>query len=73
MLRAESSPVTTLSVYEISPVFAVEEEFSSYGHVDIKEHGGDEAKMRAELEKLNDFEVIAYRPSDDDKVLKFGK
>ena len=49
------------------------EESGDHGYVDIKERGGDETKIRAELEKLNDVEIIAFRPSDDDKVLTFGR
>ncbi len=49
------------------------EESGDYGYVDVKERGGDEAKMRAELEKLTDLEIISFRPSDDDKILKFSK
>jgi acetoin utilization protein AcuB len=49
------------------------EESGDYGYVDIKERGGDEGKIQTELEKLSNVEVIAFRPSDDDKVLKFGK
>ncbi len=49
------------------------EESGDYGYVDVKERGGDEDKIRAELEKIDNVEIIAFRPSDDDKVLKFGK
>ena len=49
------------------------EESGEHGYVDVKERGGEENQIRAELEKLNDVEVLSFRPSDDDKVLKFGK
>ena len=49
------------------------EESGEHGYVDVKERGGDEDKIRAELAKLENVEIIAFRPSDDDKVLKFGK
>jgi len=49
------------------------EESGSYGNVDVKERGGNEDKIRAELEKLENVEIIAFRPNDDDKILKFGK
>ena len=49
------------------------EESGEHGYVDVKERGGDESQMRAELEKLSDVELISFRPSDDDKVLKFSK
>lgn len=46
------------------------EESGEYGYVDVKERGGNEDKIRAELEKLENVEIIAFRPSDDDKILK---
>lgn len=49
------------------------EESGDYGYVDVKERGGNEQKIRAELEKLDDVEIVAFRPSDDDKILTFGK
>lgn len=49
------------------------EEGGDYGYVDVKERGGDEARIRAELEKVGNVEIVAFRPSDDDKVLKFSK
>lgn len=49
------------------------EESGEHGYVDVKERGGNEAQMRAELDKLTSVDVIAFRPSDDDKVLKFGR
>ncbi|MFC1996889.1 CBS domain-containing protein [Chloroflexota bacterium] len=49
------------------------EESGDFGYVDVKERGGDDARILAELEKLDDVEIIAFRPNDDDKVLKFGK
>jgi acetoin utilization protein AcuB len=49
------------------------EESGNFGYVDVKERGGDEAKIRAALEEVDGVEVIAFRPSDHDKVLKFGK
>ena len=49
------------------------EESGEHGYVDVKERGGDEDRIREELAKLQNVEIIAFRPSDDDKVLKFGK
>ena len=49
------------------------EEGGNYGIVDVKERGGDEAKIQAELEKLDNIEIVSFRPSDDDKISKFGK
>ena len=57
--------------YIVSVAISYEE--SEYGHVDVKERGGNEEKIRAELEKLEGVEIIAFRPSDDDKCIMFGK
>ena len=52
---------------------ATYEEAGDYGYVEIKERGGNEDKIREELDKLENVEIIAFRPSDDDQVLTFGK
>jgi acetoin utilization protein AcuB len=44
-----------------------------YGYVDVKERGGNEAKIRAELEKLSGVEILSFRPGDDDNLLTFGR
>jgi len=49
------------------------EESGEHGYVDVKERGGDEAKIKAELDKLNNVDILAFRPSDDDTVLKFSR
>lgn len=43
-----------------------------YGHVDVKERGGDEAVIKQELEKLSDIDQVNFRASGQDKLLKFG-
>jgi len=40
--------------------------------VDLKERGGDETKIKMELEKLGNVEMIEFRPNDDDELLQFG-
>jgi acetoin utilization protein AcuB len=49
------------------------EESGEYGYVDVKERGGDGDRIREELSKLENVDIIAFRPNDDDKVLRFGK
>ncbi len=44
-----------------------------YAYVDLKERGGDEAKIKSELEKLGNVEIVEFRPSDEDELLSFGK
>ena len=57
----------------IVSVAITHDESGEYGYAEVKERGGDEAKMRAEIEQLKDVDIIAFRPSDDDKVYSFGK
>ena len=44
-----------------------------YGYLDVKERGGNEDAIRKELFKLGYVEITSFRPSDSDKILKFGK
>jgi len=44
-----------------------------YGYLDVKERGGDEDAIRAELFKLGYVEITSFRSSDSDKLLTFGK
>ncbi len=49
------------------------DETGDYAYVDIKERGGDEVKIKEELAKLGNMEVIEFRPSDEDQLLSFSK
>jgi hypothetical protein len=44
-----------------------------YGYIDVKERGGNEDAIRAELFKLGYVEITSFRSSDSDKLLTFGK
>ena len=44
-----------------------------YGYWDVKERGGNEDEMRKELDKLGYVEVLSFRQSDSDKLLRLGK
>ena len=44
-----------------------------YGYVDVKERGGNEDAIRAELFKLGYVEIMSFRPSDSDILLAFDK
>ena len=44
-----------------------------YGYIDVKERGGNEDSIRAELFKLGYVEITSFRQSDSDKLLTFGK
>lgn len=43
-----------------------------YFYADLKERGGDEARIREELTALGTVEVIEFRPDDEDELLSFG-
>lgn len=49
------------------------DETGEYAYVDLKERGGDEDKIKSELEKLGNVEIVEFRPSDEDELLSFGK
>lgn len=42
-----------------------------YWYADLKERGGDEDKIRVELEKLGTAEILEFQPSDQDKLLEY--
>lgn len=42
-----------------------------HAFVDIKERGGDERKLKEQLKRLGNIEIIEFRPSDDDILIKF--
>ena len=44
-----------------------------HGYIDVKERGGDEDAIRAELFKLGFVEITSFRQSDSDELLTFGK
>jgi acetoin utilization protein AcuB len=43
-----------------------------HAFVDIKERGGDEMMLRKGIDNLGDVEILEFRPSDEDRLLKFG-
>jgi acetoin utilization protein AcuB len=44
-----------------------------YGYWDVKERGGNEDKIRQELDKLGYAEILSFRQSESDKLLTFGR
>jgi len=62
-MAAADSSIVSVSVFNDRPGYAI---------VDIKERGGDEKKLRAELEKLGTGEILEFRPSEDYCLLSFG-
>ena len=44
-----------------------------YGYWDVKERGGNEEKIREELDKLGYAEILSFRQSESDKLLKYGR
>jgi acetoin utilization protein AcuB len=44
-----------------------------YGYWDVKERGGNEDKIREELDKLGYAEILSFRQSESDKLLTYGR
>ncbi len=44
-----------------------------YGYWDVKERGGNEDRIREELDKLGYAEILSFRQSESDQLLTFGK
>jgi hypothetical protein len=40
-------------------------------YADIKERDGDEKKIREEIGKLDEMELLTFRPHKEDKLLSF--
>ena len=62
--------ITNAGSYISSVVINYEE--GGYGHVDVKERGGDESKIQQELDKLTSIDNVNFRPSSQDKLIRFG-
>jgi len=62
--------ITDADSYIVSVVITYEDE--GYGHVDVKERGGDEDELRKELGKLSNVDQINFRASGRDELLQFG-
>lgn len=62
--------ITDADSYIVSVVLTYEDE--GYGHVDVKERGGDEDRLRQELGKLSSVDQINFRASGRDELLQFG-
>ena len=56
--------------YIVSVVLSYEED--GYGNADVKERGGDEAKLKEALGKLDHIDNVHFRASGQDKLLNFG-
>ncbi len=44
-----------------------------YGYWDVKERGGNEDRIREELDKLGYAEILSFRQSESDKLLTLGR
>ena len=62
--KAESYVVSLAITYDMT---------GDFYYADLKERGGDEDKIREEIKKLGNTEIVEFRPSDEDKLLQFGK
>ena len=63
--------ITNADSYIVSVAITYDES-GNYGYVDVKERGGDEARIREEIDQLSNVEIIEFRPSEDDHLLRFG-
>jgi acetoin utilization protein AcuB len=61
-MAAAGSSIVAVTVFEDRPGYAI---------VDIKERGGDEKRLREELEKLESAEIIEFRPAEKYELLRF--
>jgi len=64
--------LTNAGSYIVSLAISSSED-TDYGYMDVKERGGKEDEIRKELDKLGYVEIVAFRHSDSDKLLTFGK
>ncbi|MBC8331966.1 MAG: CBS domain-containing protein [Anaerolineae bacterium] len=71
-LAALTQALTDAGAYIVSVAISYDDS-GDYSYVDLKERGGDEQKIRAELGKLDNVEVLEIRPSDGDQLHSFGK
>ena len=71
-LAALTQALTEAGAYIVLVAISYDDS-GDYWYVDLKERGGDEQKIRAELGKLDHVEVLEIRPSDGDQLRSFGK
>ncbi len=64
--------ITNAGSYIVSVAISYEES-GDHAFVDLKERGGNEDKIRAELEKLGTVEILEFHPSDEGRLLRFGE
>lgn len=62
--------ITKAGSYIVSVVLSYSEE--GFGHVDVKERGGDTEKIKTALDELGYLEDINFRASVKDQIIKFG-
>jgi hypothetical protein len=48
------------------------DETGEYFFIDMKERGGDEKRIREEVEKLGEVEFVQFSPCSADQLLKLG-
>ena len=62
---------TIADSYIVSVTISYEQD-GEHAIVNLKERGGDEGIIRDELEKLGNVEILEFKPSEDDNLLRFG-
>jgi len=63
--------ITKANSYIVSVAITYDQD-GEHAYVDVKERGGDEAKIKGELEKLGNVEILEFRPDHEDKILEFS-
>ncbi len=71
-LAALTQALANAGAYIVSVAISYDDS-GSYSYVDLKERGGDEEKIRQELDKMGSVEVLAIGASDSDQLLTLGK
>jgi acetoin utilization protein AcuB len=62
---------TNAGSYIVSVAISYDKD-GEHAFVDIKERGGDERLLHENLNKMGTVEIVEFRPSDEDNLLKFG-
>jgi len=62
---------TKADSYIVSVAISYEQD-GEHAIVNLKERGGDESIIRSELDKLGNVEILEFKPSEDDNLLRFG-
>ena len=63
--------LTRADSYIVSVTITYDQD-GEHGYVDVKERGGNEARIKEELDKLDYVDIVEFHPDHKDEALKFG-